>query len=50
VRVVLADHRLRKDAPVAGDQRRSAIVARGFETEDQTHFVAGPLPDPGVMH
>ena len=30
----LADHRLRKDPPVAGDQRRGAVVAGGFKAED----------------
>ena len=45
VRAVLADDRLGEDPPVAGDQRRRAVVARGFEAEDQGHFASGPLPD-----
>ena len=36
VRAVLADHRLREDSPVARHQRRRAVVAGGFEAEDQT--------------
>ena len=50
VRLDLADDRLRKNAPVAGNQRRSAVVAGGFESEDQCHFVSGPLPDPPELH
>ena len=34
VRLRLPDDGLRKNAPVAGDQRRGAVVARGFKTED----------------
>ena len=46
-RCVLADHRLREDAPVAGHQRRRAVVARGFKAkDDRRHFASGPLPDP----
>ena len=41
--VVLPDHRLGEDPPVAGDQRRRAVVAGGFEAEDQCHR-RGPLP------
>ena len=43
VRLVLADHRLREDAPVAGDQRRGAVVAGGFEAEDQGSFRLAPF-------
>ena len=38
VRLVLPDHRLGEDLPVAGDQRRRAVVAGGFEAEDQRHL------------
>jgi hypothetical protein len=31
MRVILADHRLRKDLPVASDQRGGAIVAGRFK-------------------
>ncbi len=50
MRLGLADDRLSEDLPVAGDQRRRAVVARGFEAEDQSHFVSGPLPDGAAMH
>ena len=43
VRRVLADHRLGENAPVAGHQRDRAVVARGFESEDQRHGTR-PLP------
>ncbi len=39
VGVILPDHRLGEDLPVASDQRGGAIVAGGFEGEDQGHFV-----------
>ena len=46
---VLADHRLREDSPVAGHQRRRAVVAAAFEAEDQCHRrhlrCGGPLPE-----
>ena len=38
MRLVLADDRLGKDLPVAGDQRRRAVVARGFKAEDDGHL------------
>jgi hypothetical protein len=47
---ILADHRLRENAPLAGDQRGSRIVAGGFEAKYNVHFVPGPLPDPPKMH
>ena len=37
MRVILADDRLRKDLPVASDQRRGAVVAGRFKGEDQRH-------------
>ena len=37
MRLILPDHRLGEDLPVAADQRRGAVVARGFETEDERH-------------
>ena len=40
VRLVLADHRLREDHAAAGDERGGAVVARGFEAEDQRHDAA----------
>ena len=43
VRLVLADDRLGEDLAVAGDQRRRAVVARGFKAEDQRHRRC-PLP------
>ena len=43
MRLILADHGLRQDLPVTGDQRRRAVVARGFKGEDQGH-VPRPLP------
>ena len=49
MRLGLTDDRLRQDAPVARDQRRRAVVARGFEAQNdfwfQSHFVCGPLPE-----
>jgi hypothetical protein len=50
VRGILAGHGLRQDAPVAADQRDAGVVARGFEAQYQTHFVAGPLPEGRAMH
>src|SRR6185503_9797753 len=50
MRRILAYHRLRKDTPVARHQRRAGVVARGFETEDDSHFVSGPLPEGAAMH
>ena len=50
VSAALADDHLRQNAPVAGDQRHGAVVARGFEAEDHGHFAPGPLPDPRKMH
>jgi hypothetical protein len=47
---VLADHHLRKDTPVGGDERRGAIVAGRLKTKDYSHFASGPLPDPGNLH
>ena len=51
---VLPDDRLGEDLPVAGDQRRRAVVARGFKAQNdcwrQSHFAPGPLPDPRMMH
>jgi hypothetical protein len=44
MRGILAHHGLGKDLPVAGDQCSRAVVARGFKTEDESHFVCGPLP------
>lgn len=41
---VLTDNRLRKNAAVAGHQRRGTVVARGLKAKDYTHFAAGPLP------
>jgi hypothetical protein len=32
--MVLTDHSVRENAPVGGDERRRAIVARGFEAKD----------------
>ena len=49
VRLILSDHRLRQDAPVAGDQRDRAVVARGFEAEDDCHALF-PLPERRAMH
>ena len=37
MRVVLTDHRLRQDLPVAADQRRGAVVAGRFKGQDQCH-------------
>ena len=42
--------RLRQDPPVAGDQRRRAVVAGRFKTKDDSHFVSGPLPEAAAMH
>ena len=50
VRLRLADDGLGEDSPVARDQRRRAVVAGGFEAEDQSHFVPGPLPHPPQLH
>ena len=54
MRGILADHRLREDAPIARHQRRRAVVAGGFESKDYgrgfSHFAPGPLPDPRKMH
>ena len=54
VRLVLADDRLGKNTSIRSDQRRGAVVARGFKAEDDFggggHFVPGPLPDRTVMH
>ncbi len=44
MRLILADHRLRENLPVATDQRHRAVVARRFKTKDQRH-VGAPLPD-----
>ena len=43
VRAVLPDDRLRKDPPVAGDQRRRAVVAGGFKTKDEQSFRVRPF-------
>jgi hypothetical protein len=37
MRVILADHRLREDLPVASDQRGGAIVAGRFKSQDECH-------------
>ena len=37
MRLILTDHRLGKDLPVATDQRHRAIVTRRFETENERH-------------
>ena len=54
VRLILTDDCLRKDAPVGGHKRRSAVVAGGFEAQNDSwhdgHFASGPLPDPKHMH
>ena len=42
--VVLADDRLGEDLPVASDQCRGAVVARGFKGKDQCHC-SQPLPE-----
>ena len=42
--VVLADHRLGEDLPIASDQRRRAVVARGFKGENESHS-RQPLPE-----
>ena len=44
MRLVLPDDGLREDLPVAGDQRRGAVVAGGFEAEDESHFGAFARP------
>ena len=38
VGVILPDHRLGEDLPVAADQRGGAVVAGGFKGKDQGHF------------
>ena len=45
---VLADDRVGEDPPVAADDRGGAVVARGFEAEDQAW--SRPLPQPAPMH
>jgi hypothetical protein len=37
MRLILTDDRLREDLPIARDQRRRSVIARGFEAEDQRH-------------
>jgi hypothetical protein len=49
VRAILADHGLRKDKPIGGDQRGRAVVAGGFKAQNN-HFAPGPLPEGGAMH
>ena len=44
MRVVLTDHRLCKDLPVASNQRRSAVVAGRFKGQYQCHW-SQPLPE-----
>jgi hypothetical protein len=46
----LADDHLREHSPIVADQRRSAIIAATFKTENNRHFVPGPLPHPPKMH
>ena len=41
---ILPHDGLRQDLPIAGDKRDRAVVARGFETKDESHFACGPLP------
>ena len=43
VGAVLADDRLREDLPVAGDQRRRAVVAGRFKAQDRQSFRARPF-------
>jgi hypothetical protein len=50
MRLRLADDGLRQNAPVAGDQRRRAVVAGRFKAEDHRHFARGPLPEGVAMH
>jgi hypothetical protein len=50
MRGILPDDRLREDLPVAGHQRRSAVVTAAFESEDESHFAPGPLPEGAAMH
>jgi hypothetical protein len=50
MKAVLADHGLRKNAAVGGNQRDRTIVARGFEAKDYGHFAPVPLPDRGNLH
>ena len=49
VRRVLADDGVGEDPPVAADDRGGAVVARGFEAEDQSHCAALCLNRP-AMH
>jgi hypothetical protein len=49
MRLILPDHGLRQNPPVARYQRGAGIVAGGFEAEDQRHSRA-PLPEGGAMH
>jgi len=49
VGIVLPDHGLRKDAPVIGDQRHGAVVARRFKAQNN-HFAPGPLPEGAALH
>ena len=44
VRVVLPDHGLRQDLPIAANQRRGTVVARGFEGKNEGHR-QWPLPE-----
>ena len=48
VRLILADDRLGEDLAIAGHQRRGAVVARGFEAEDQRHG-RSPLHQRGAV-
>jgi hypothetical protein len=50
VRCILADDRLGKNMPVAGDESDGTVVAGGFKTKDQSHFAPGPLPHPPHLH
>ena len=49
VGAVLADYGLRQDAPVAGDERDSTVVAGRFKAQNN-HFAGGPLPEGAAMH
>jgi hypothetical protein len=54
VSAALPDNRLRKDAPIGCNQRRGAVIARAFKTQNYgwhcSHFASGPLPEGAPMH
>ena len=50
VRLVLPDHGLGKDSPVARHQRHAAVVARRFEAQDQVISCAALCLILGQMH